>query len=354
MKILHTADLHLREGEKDRWDALSEILSLGKEEKVDAVIFSGDFFDARVESEKIRPKLGEIFSQNNLDIILLPGNHDQKAFREGLFFGGDVKVINNFDTPVSYPNLDIWGIPFYEESQEEILEKLAFLKNNLDKKKKNILLYHGELLDLFYSPKDYGKEGKERYMPAKLSFFEKTGFDYVLAGHFHTQFQSVKFDSDSYFVYPGSPVSITKRETGKRKVNVFKLGELPQKIELNTKHFEKIEVKLSPEGKISPVKIIEEKLEKLSSSAKALIKVSGFFDAQKIGSTEKEIAEEMEKIKDKKSVSELDYRIRDVSWILEKEVFLKFEKLLEKIKKPQKDEIREIVIKAMSKAYENR
>ncbi len=354
MKILHTADLHLKEDEKDRWDALSEILKLGEKEKVDAVIFSGDFFDARIESEKIRPKLGEIFSENNFDIILLPGNHDQKAFREGLFFGGDAKVINSFDAPVSYPNLDIWGIPFHEESQEEILEKLVFLKNNLNRNKKNILLYHGELLDLFYSPKDYGKEGKERYMPAQLSFFEKTGFDYILAGHFHTQFQSVKFGSDSYFVYPGSPVSITKRETGRRKVNIFKLGESPEKIDLNTKHFEKIEIKLNPEGKISPAQTIEKELEKLSSSARALVRVNGFFDAQKIGSSEKEVAEELEKIKEKGSVSKLEYRIRDVSWILEKEVFLKFEKILEEVEKPKKDEIREMVIRAMSKAYENR
>ncbi|MGA2573201.1 MAG: metallophosphoesterase [Candidatus Methanomethylicaceae archaeon] len=57
MKVLHTADIHLRTYADDRWATLKKILEVGKEEKIDVLAISGDLFDASVSAENLRPKI---------------------------------------------------------------------------------------------------------------------------------------------------------------------------------------------------------------------------------------------------------------------------------------------------------
>ena len=52
----------------------------------------------------------------------------------------------------------------------------------------NVLLFHGELLHFAAGSGAYGEEEGRDYMPVWLSSFEGLGFDYVLAGHFHSQY----------------------------------------------------------------------------------------------------------------------------------------------------------------------
>ena len=76
MKILHTADIHLRTYLDDRWAALEKILDVGKKQKIDVLAISGDLFDAQLDTEKLRPKIREVFSNNDFQIVLIPGNYD--------------------------------------------------------------------------------------------------------------------------------------------------------------------------------------------------------------------------------------------------------------------------------------
>ncbi len=91
MKILHTADIHLREENKERWDALCEIVELGKKESIDAMVISGDLFDADIDALKLKGGLRELFSNVDYDIIIIPGNHDAKSFDDRAFFGSKGK-----------------------------------------------------------------------------------------------------------------------------------------------------------------------------------------------------------------------------------------------------------------------
>jgi len=67
MKILHTADIHLREYQDERWETLQTLIELGKEAKVSIFVICGDLFDKDVDAEKLRPQIRELFSSCHLD-----------------------------------------------------------------------------------------------------------------------------------------------------------------------------------------------------------------------------------------------------------------------------------------------
>jgi len=45
MKILHTADVHLREVGDKRWEALQKLIEAAKKEGAEILAISGDLFD---------------------------------------------------------------------------------------------------------------------------------------------------------------------------------------------------------------------------------------------------------------------------------------------------------------------
>lgn len=352
MKILHTADVHLRKYNDERWEALQTVLDLGNKEKVDIVVISGDLFDSVLDAESLRPKIRDLFTGNNFKIVLLPGNHDIEAYKTGLYFGKDVTIITDFQQPFSYEELCIWGLPYEPIEGEEILHKLRAISKHCTHDRHHILLYHGELMDNLYSRRDFGSEGDQRYMPVKLSYFKECNIEYVLAGHFHSKFDVRQIEENRYFVYPGSPVSITKKETGQRKVNMFLLGEPPQEFPVDTFHYESIQIELDPFQSIDPIAVIEHHMQSLHPKAKIILTVTGYINSKDIGMSEVELTESI-----RKSVREriedvhedVHCEFRDIHTILADSLFQSFEKKLEEedCDDQRKKEIRELVIKAM-------
>jgi DNA repair exonuclease SbcCD nuclease subunit len=248
----------------------------------------------------------------------------------------------------------ICGIPFEPIEGEKILYKLRSLLNKFtpDKKKKNILLYHGELLDAFFSRKDFGDEGGERYMPVKLSYFKDLNIDYVLAGHFHSNFQVRRLAKGGYFVYPGSPLSLTKRETGQRKVNIFKLGDPPGEHLLNTPYLEEVNIIFDPFKDKIPLEIVKKHLASFPPEAKIILTIKGYVNSKEIKMHESELVEEIKKIASNRCAELPKFEFKDIQVILEDELF---KKLLHKLKQADYDEgkkrqMRDIAIKAMSEA----
>lgn len=325
MKILHTADLHLREYEDERWQSLKQIMEVGKQENIELLLISGDLFDKDIDSEKLRPKIREIFSNNKFMTILLPGNHDSNSYKDGLYFGDKVIVLNNIDLPYEFKNVCIWGIPFEPLSSEDILSKLRLFSSKLDNTKTNILMIHGELLDTFYSRNDFGDEGKERYMPIKLSYFKTCGFDYVLAGHFHTNFNNYEFEKNKYFVYPGSPVSITKKEIDQRKVNVFEVGQAPGEYLIDTFHYVEIQVNLNPFNYTNPIELVKKEIEKTHKNAKIIFTITGYINSDSIHMSEQELVNQIKKFEGNKAeFPKLEFI--DIKNILEDDLFNTFYK----------------------------
>lgn len=352
LRILHTADIHLRELNDERWQALKQIINLGKEKKIDILVISGDLFDKDITGEKLRNEIRGLFSKTPFEIVLLPGNHDAQSYRPGLHFGEKCKIINDIDdAPFQYKDINLFGLPFQNQSQEQILQRLRFLSQKTNPDKFNILLYHGELLDLFFQRDDFGSEGENRYMPSYLFYFKNLGFDYVLAGHFHTKFQDLQFGDNQFFVYPGSPISITKREIGVRGVNLFDLGSQPNFQKLSTPYFKKIEIKLNPfQNEFSiPQKTIKQALKNLDPQAKLLLSIQGFVNCSKLKTTEKNLIKEIKEELSKFPIDDLEFQIKDISFVLEDDLFQQFNAKLscKNFDEKQKQEIRNLVIEAI-------
>jgi len=353
MKILHTADIHLREYGDDRWKTLQKLIEIGKKEKTEIFVISGDLFDKGIDAEKLRPKIREIFSNTGFKVVLIPGNHDSGSYTSGMFFGEDIVILTDINTPFKYKNVRIWGMPFEPIEREKILGKLHSLANNLDLDKKNILLYHGELLDAFFSRRDFGDEGVERYMPVRLSYFKNLKIDYVLAGHFHSSFDVRKLENGGYFVYPGSPISITKRETGQRKVNIFEVGEPPKEYLLDTPHFEEVVIEFDALKDKKPKEVVEKMFNNLHPEARVILTVKGFVNGEVIGMDETKLRKELyEIVKNKCEPSDFRYEVADIRTILEDDLFKSFIEKLERsdYTGEQKKQMRDTAIKAMMEA----
>jgi len=348
MKILHTADIHLREYEDDRWETLQKLIEVSRKEKVDIFVISGDLFDKDANAENLRPKIRNIFSGNGFKIVLLPGNHDSNSYKSGMFFGEDTTILNDLNTPFELKDIRIWGVPFETMEGKNILIKLHSLANKLTPDKKNILLYHGELLDAFFSRRDFGDEGEERYMPAKLSYFKDLNIDYVLAGHFHSKFDMWTLENGGYFVYPGSPISITKREKGKRKVNIFEFGKSPEEYLLDTPYFEEVLIEFDPYENKKPLETVKEIINKIPPEARVILIIKGYINSKEIGISESEIVSQIKEMIYGKCVEER-YEFKDIQTILEDDLFKKFiGKLRESDYQEEKEKsIREIAIKSM-------
>ena len=351
MKILHTADIHLREYEDERWKTLCKLIEIGKEQGIDFFIVSGDLFNKDYDADNLRPKIRDLFTDCGFKIVIIPGNHDSESYKSGFYFGEDAIIIDNLEVPYSNDEVNIWGLPFEPIGGEKILEKLRSLRDKFTKDKKDILLFHGELTDTFFSRKDFGEEEEERYMPVKLSFFEDLNIDYVLAGHFHKLFMPMKLKNGGYFVYPGSPISITRRETGQRKVNIFELGEAPKGFVLDTPYYEAITIDLNPFSHSKPLEVIKEELDDIKDNAKVLLTVTGYINSDKIGRNETEFKEDIYKISEGKTV-ENNIIFKDIKTIVEDDLFKSYMEKLEQRNHPaeKKKQLQEVAIDAMRKA----
>jgi predicted phosphodiesterase len=351
VKILHTADLHLRTDTDDRWHTLEAILRLGKEAKADLLVISGDLFDNGGHVETLRPSLRALFDATRFPCIIIPGNHDAGVYTEGMYFGQQVIVITDMFVPFETGGARIVGLPFEQVGQSQLLSKLHVLKPMFTRRQRNILLFHGELLDTFFSREDFGDEGKGRYMPARLDYFRNLGVDYVLAGHFHARFDVWKLHEHAYFVYPGSPVSVTRREMGPRKVNLFDLGQPPSEYILPTPYFEHISLRLDPFSLQDPLQCLRELLQDLSPHAKPILTVTGFVNGQRCGLTESQLIAQMRGIASPRCVDQ-QYEFTDIRHILEDDLFHRFtDKLADAVYSQQRrSELRSMVLRAMARA----
>lgn len=352
MKILHTADIHLREYEDDRWKTLQKLIEIGKREKVEILVISGDLFDKDIDAENLRGEIREVFSNNGFKIILIPGNHDTDSYKSGMYFGEDTIILTDLKDCFEYKDVRIYGLPFEPIEGEEILNRLHFFTNKFTLDKKNILLYHGELLDAFFSRKDFGDEGEERYMPVKLSYFKDLHIDYILGGHFHSKFDVRRMKNGGYFVYPGSPISITKREMGQRKINIFEVGGPPREYPLDTPYFEEVNLKFDPFKDKNPLKIVEKYFESFKPQARIILTIKGYINGKDIGMSESELVDQIKKIILNRCIEFPKFEFKDIQTILEDDLFKKFLNKLEQTdyNEEKKRQMCDTAIKAMIEA----
>lgn len=353
MKIFHTSDLHLVKENDKRWEALVDVLSHARQNSIGVLVISGDLFNSNIDAETLRVPLRSLFEEVEFETLIIPGNHDAQSYGAGLLFGKGVRLLNNTDWSrniVDQKDVRFIGIPYAEMDTQELRRRLRGLKDIIDPDQQNILIYHGELLDVSFDRNSFGAE-TGRYMPSRLAFFEELGVDYVLAGHFHTSFNPRKFGDNGYFIYPGSPVSITRREIGKRHAALIEPGEEPIPIPLDTHHFERVEVSLDAFSNEDPLEIVKARLQAVDPAASALLSISGT-----IQGSEEDLAEAIKaEIRDL-AVEEREFTFRDLRGIIGHPVYALFQEHLECLQEAEDNSVsegdalrlREMVIQAMS------
>ncbi len=154
-----------------------------------------------------------------------------------------------------------------------------------------------------------------------------------------------------HFVYPGSPVSVTRRETGRRKVNLFEVGAPPREHLLDTPHFEEREVRLDPFAGQDPLDRVRCELDGLHPAADLSLTVSGYIDGS-CGLNEQLLAERIRQITAGRCTEEPRLLFRDIRALLEDDLFQRFQAKLSRLEvsREEKRETVEQVLRAMMEA----
>ena len=313
--ILHTSDLHLREKSRETIDALERILEKARNHKIDLLTIGGDLFDSVKDAEVLRPKLRELFSNNDFSIVAIPGNHDREAYSKDKDFGSDlmVSVKEPFDV-FQFEGTAIVALPYKDNPTEQLCN---LLKNAAKKSDERILLLHCTL-DIGFTSFDFGEKTDVKYFPITRTTLSRWGYDYILAGHFHTRACVIAIQDKCNFVYPGSPVSHSKKETGKRTVYLVDTtsGEI-KGMTLNSFYCDLLRVEVKYGQEDNTIRDIQKWIDgKTGDKCSLEVEVYGF-----IGKSEKRFGKQLEGLSDK---VEFHHRYRNVKHILKHPLFRRF------------------------------
>ncbi len=214
MKIVITGDLHLttRKDNPERYRTLEDILSQMIEGHINAIIISGDLFDASSQSYADFEALCRDHSCREIKFYIIPGNHDIDINNTAIV-ADNVHVITEPElVPVDPDGPDFLFLPYgkYKTMGEGIAPFAPGLAPD-----KWILIGHGDWAEGLreinpYEPGVYmplTREDVRTYRPAK-----------VFLGHIHKPLDRQKVH------YVGSPGGLDITETGRRRFLVYDTG----------------------------------------------------------------------------------------------------------------------------------
>ena len=278
--VLHTADVHLTADTRERMDALRTLLDHAETNSFDVVTIGGDLFDRPEAVERLRTDLrNDLFSNRSFDIVLIPGNHDVEAYRGDVFFGDSCTVIT--DEPFEHwtapdENLRITGLPYREYPDDDLLLALQD-RDPFDGAE--VLLLHCSL-DAPFDDHETGAEETRRYFPVTEELLAELGFDYYLAGHYHSA-HKVSFSNGGEFTYPGTPASTSTAETGQRRVSILDPERGIDFETLQTFHYVEREFTATPGAEAELLDTVRAWAEQhVRESVDASIQVTGFIEME--------------------------------------------------------------------------
>ncbi len=249
MKFIHCADFHLctaftssslpadvlSEHRKAMLDTFLKVVKTADDEKVDALLISGDLIDERYAGALDMRRISDAFASiPNIRVFIACGNHDPITYNSYYMtydFPKNVTIFPNELTCIDIPelNADIYGYSW----QRNRYDMIPFDMPKTNKDKINILCLHCDCT------------GSGTYMPANADRLNDAGFDYVALGHIH---KPMRVKERVY--YPGSCEPLDFSETGQHG---FILGEIDPQTKITfakfvscaTKHFESVHFDLT-------------------------------------------------------------------------------------------------------------
>jgi len=283
-RIVHTADVHLDPAAPERTEALATVLDRAEAADADAVTIGGDCFEDDTAAERLRPELRSLFADRPFPVLVIPGNHDRRAFEGDVYFGPTVRTVTAepFEhVVVGEDDARITCVPYTPAADEELL---VALRERDPFAGLECLLLHASLEAPLAG--DSGEEADPRYCPVTRSELGALEFDVVLAGHYH-QADRVDLPTDTAapgtFVYPGSPASVTRGEQGRRSIAIVDEDATPT-VGLDTVdafHYDELVCRVRPGEAAAMLERIRERVgEWAERNVAASVTVEGFLDRQ--------------------------------------------------------------------------
>lgn len=274
VRILHTADVHLDPDAPERRDALEAVLEVADAEDVDLVTLGGDTFESDRAAERLRPDLRELFRDRDYDVLAIPGNHDPEAFEGNVAFG-DAFVPATEEPFGEYAIGDtrVTTLPYTPRATDELM---VGLQGREPHEGPEVLVLHCSLEAPMAGTTGEGED--VRYFPVTANELDELGFEYYLAGHYHDR-QRRPLSNGGTFVYPGTPASTTRAETGPRACVLVDTGaDRPVEFrELETFHHDELELRVTPGREEQVLATIEDQVDTWRGrTVEARIAVDGF------------------------------------------------------------------------------
>lgn len=256
MKIIHTADLHLKKFYKgslpleisnilleDAWKALGEVFDFSNEVDADLILIAGDLFEREFFNLSDLNRFLDLVKNSSAKVFLVFGNHDYLS-KDNLFLKVDLpENLYIFRNELNYFEISDLKTRIYGISYDNFSFKKDFKDLNLDKDFINIGLFHSDLKD-------------ERYLPLAESFLKQ--FNYVALGHIHKR---EKVFENTY--YAGSLLPLSFKDKGKR--GIIYLDDEKKSIEFKNfskREFINLDINLKNDMEYSEIlKMIQEKID---------------------------------------------------------------------------------------------
>ena len=198
MKILHTADVHLKKDDVKRLEIFEWMLNKAAEMKVDCFAIAGDLFESDTDATQLRKTVRKMFESVQYNFLIIPGNHDAHAFGPGYDYGANVLQLTEEPFHLfEKGGVRICGVPYQERKFSDCIRNVP--------KEVDFLVAHGTLYDqsfIFTMLEDI----ETQYMPIYPAHLDGIA-RYVALGHLHSRSIELKYGS-TRVVYPGSPSAL--------------------------------------------------------------------------------------------------------------------------------------------------
>ena len=230
MHILHTADIHLDSPLRSlamRDEALREkvrtatraaferIVDVAIEERVAAVLVSGDLFDGAARSAHTVAFLIGQFDRlraEQIRVFCIKGNHDaENPITRGVQWPDNVHVFGAKGDKIELED-GIWihGVSFGNpHAAESLLSKFKEPEDDAV----NIAMLHTSLS---------GAAGHDPYAPCSVADLSGMGFDYWALGHIH---KAEIHSQNPWIVMPGTPQGRDIGESGPKSATLITIGD---------------------------------------------------------------------------------------------------------------------------------
>lgn len=224
IRLLHISDIHINAGYSNKdasirkqlktgmYESLEAAITFALEQRLDAVLIAGDFFDHDKITFQDEVEIGKLFRrllEADCHIIYTTGNHDPMLTapflteqllheRFHIFEDDQVKVLNLYN--LGGEPFKVVGVGHKSKNEQRSLISNFPQKTGTDTW---IGIAHASVPSALTTP------DKQNYMATPLSVIEALGYDYFALGHIH-----LRQKLSSRVAYSGNIQGINIKETG--------------------------------------------------------------------------------------------------------------------------------------------